>query len=90
MPIYQYLCFEDNFSVEEMRKMGDFTAPQCPRCGKLMTKIITPATVVLKGAGWSRGDQQLLKKRSEDQGKKFFHRHPDKQTLVSETLNRKE
>lgn len=89
MPIYEFMCFDDYCVTTEIRKVGDFVPPQCSRCGKLMTKVISPVSFVLKGSGWNKGEHELLRKRSEDQGKKFFRRHPDKQDLVSETINRK-
>jgi len=89
VPIYEFICFEDYHVVTELRKVGDFAAPQCPRCGKLMTKVISPVSFVLKGIGWNRGEWGLLRKRSEDQGKKFFRHHSDKQELVSKTIEKK-
>jgi len=87
MPIYEWICEKDRLLHEDLRKVGDFTPPVCELCGKLMQRIITPVTAILKGPGWSNGEFEKLRRRSEDQSKKFFRRHPDKQAMTTEKIN---
>jgi putative FmdB family regulatory protein len=84
MPIYEFNCREDNLTLEKIRRLGDENPPNCPICNRLMDRVFSTPIVINKEAVPGK-----LKKRSEDQGKKFFHRHPDKQDLVKQTLNSK-
>lgn len=68
--------------------MGDCTPPMCPKCDAKMEKVITPVTTILKGQGWNHGVYEKLRKRSEDQGTKFFKRHPDLQEMSKKTINK--
>lgn len=70
--------------------MGDYDPPLCPKCQSKMQKIISPVGAVLfKGTGWGNGEQIKLRKRSKDQGKKFFKRHPDLQDMAVKSMDSK-
>jgi putative FmdB family regulatory protein len=86
MPLYEWVCEKDGLLYEELRKVGDFTPPFCEACGQPMQKIITPVNFILNGQGWTYGSQEKIKRRSEDQSKKFFRRHPDKQAMTTEKI----
>jgi putative FmdB family regulatory protein len=80
MPIYSFQCPKCGFVREDLRKMGDYEAPECVYCKKqVMERFYEPVTTVLKGQGWSHGQQEKLRVRSKEQGKKFFRRHPNLQ-----------
>lgn len=87
MPLYEWCCEKDGSLHEELRKVGDLIPPMCEICGQPMQRIFTPVTSILKGSGWSKGQYEKIRRRSEEQGKKFFHRHPDKQNMVTEKVN---
>jgi len=89
VPIYTWQCLKDNIDKEELRAMGDLVSPKCPVCGENMDRVFTPVVSILKGSGWTHGDWSKLRKRSEDQGNKFFKRQPKYQELVKETLEQK-
>jgi putative FmdB family regulatory protein len=90
MPIYSYSCPKCGFIRDELRKMGDTQAPQCVYCkNQVMNREFTPVATVLKGSGWNNGDWSKLRRRSVDQGKKFFKRHPDLQTLSEKSVAEK-
>lgn len=90
MPIYSWKCGKCGFEREELRKVGDDTAPNCVYCkNQLMERLFTPVTAILKGPGWTRGDYRKLRDRSKEQGKKFFNRHPDYQEKAIESVDKK-
>lgn len=52
MPLYVYDCL-DHGRFEVLAKMSD-PPPTCPRCGSLVTRCVTAATIDLRGTGWYR------------------------------------
>jgi len=89
MPIYSFECAEDNSVKDELRLVGDYHPPKCSICGADMERLFTPVTSILKGSGWSHGDWAKLRKRSEEQGTKFFKKQPKYQEMVKENLEQK-
>ena len=87
MPIYEFICETDGIVKEDLRKVGDCTPPTCDICGQSMNRVFTPVTAILKGSGWNKGSWEKVRRRSEDQGKKFFRKHPDKQAMAHEKIN---
>ena len=87
MPIYSFHCEYCGSTKEDLRKVEDYTPPTCSICGKTMSRIFTPVTAILKGQGWSKGTYEKIRRRSEQQGNKFFEKHPDKRELVHEKIN---
>jgi len=91
MPIYEFFCYDDETEKEELRKLGDNIPPKCPTCGIEMSKVFSPINAIIsKGRDQSVRVSKQLKKRSEDQGKKFFRRYPEHQELVIKNLKEKE
>jgi predicted nucleic acid-binding Zn ribbon protein len=79
--------------IEELRKAGDYSACGCPNCGKRMEKLISVSNTIFSGPGWSKGTWQKAKKRSQDQGRKFYKKHDkyieavEKTTYPSDTYD---
>ncbi len=69
MPIYEFQC-ECGLTSEEIRKLGDTEPPNCV-CGKKMERVFSMPVVVIGGPA---ATQAKLKKRSDEQGKRFFSR----------------
>lgn len=90
MPIYEFVCYDDETEKEELRKLGDDIPPKCPTCGIEMSKVFSPIFSIFKGRDQSVRVSKQLKKRSEEQGRKFFRRYPEHQELVNKTLKEKE
>jgi putative FmdB family regulatory protein len=88
MPIYSFECKKCGAVSDVLRKVSDYTPPDCI-CGKKMERIFTPVSSILKGAGWSKGQWSKLRKRSVEQGKKFFRRHPDFQEMGEQKIAEK-
>ena len=89
MPYYEFVCESCEEYKTELRKLGDYDPPVCPKCQSKMEKIISPVGVLFKGAGWQHGEQTKLRQRSKDQGKKFFKRHPDLQDMAVKSMDSK-
>ena len=52
MPIYEYLCSHCQHRFEVRQKVNDAPVSNCVRCGKPVTKLISPPAIVFKGSGW--------------------------------------
>lgn len=52
MPIYEYLCPSCQHRFEVRQKMSDAPVSACVRCGKTVTKLISPSAIMFKGGGW--------------------------------------
>lgn len=52
MPIYEYLCPSCQHRFEVRQKMSDAPVSTCVRCGKAVTKLISPPAIMFKGSGW--------------------------------------
>ena len=52
MPIYEYLCLSCKHRFEVRQKMSDAPVSKCVRCGKPVTKLISPSAIMFKGSGW--------------------------------------
>ena len=39
MPFYTFKCEKCNFELTELRDMGDFKEPLCPKCSTLIPKV---------------------------------------------------
>jgi putative FmdB family regulatory protein len=77
MPIYEFICEKDEIRLEELRKLGDVNPPNCPKCNETMERLFSFPLVTTK-----EKQQEQLKKRSREQGKKFFRRYPQYQNMV--------
>lgn len=90
MPVYEWICCDDETEKEELRKLGDDKPPKCPTCGQEMSRIFSSVISIFQGKSNAEKVSAKLKKRSEEQGKKFFRRYPEYQKLVNKTLKEKE
>lgn len=52
MPIYEYLCPSCQHRFEVKQKMSDAPVSNCVRCGKTVTRLISPSAIMFKGGGW--------------------------------------
>ena len=77
MPIYEYICEKDDVRLEELRKLGDTNPPDCPKCNEKMERLFSCPLVTTK-----EKQVEELRRRSKEQGKKFFKRHPQYQDMV--------
>lgn len=52
MPIYCYKCKSCGEKIEVLQKRSDCSTRECPDCGGLMEKIISPVGIIFKGSGF--------------------------------------
>ena len=52
MPIYEYLCASCAHRFEVKQSIKDDPIKECVRCGKEVTKLISPPAIMFKGSGW--------------------------------------
>jgi putative FmdB family regulatory protein len=52
MPIYEYRCLSCQHRFEVRQKMSDAPVSACVRCGKAVTRLISPSAIKFKGSGW--------------------------------------
>lgn len=87
MPIYEFFCEKCGMVAERLKKFEELekTEERCDSCGEKMVRRISACAVV------SRGEQmwEKLKKRSIEQGKKFFRRHERLQELSKAYVERR-
>jgi len=84
VPLLEFECERDQVVIEEIRRIGELDPPSCPVCKERMERIFSAPTVIDKSKV-----SEKLRKRSEEQGKKFFNGYPQHQELVTKTLNSK-
>lgn len=52
VPIYEYLCRDCAYKFELKQSMKDEPVAACTRCGKTVSRIISPPAIMFKGSGW--------------------------------------
>ena len=52
MPIYEYQCSSCAHRFEVKQSIKDDPIKECVRCGKEVTKLISPPAIMFKGSGW--------------------------------------
>ncbi len=52
MPTYEYKCKTCGHQFERVQRFTDAPITECPECGAEVRKVIHPAGVIFKGAGW--------------------------------------
>lgn len=52
MPIYEYQCTGCAYRFEVKQSIKDDPIKECARCGKEVTKLISPPAIMFKGSGW--------------------------------------
>ena len=69
MILYDFKCKSCGKEMEVLIKEGE-KVPNCPVCGHLMTKLMSPIHFVLKGSNWAKDNYGLKKKRRNKNGSK--------------------
>jgi putative FmdB family regulatory protein len=52
MPVYTYKCTQCDHRFEARQRFSDDPITECPICGSLVRKVITPVGIVFKGSGF--------------------------------------
>ena len=58
MPTYEYQCKTCGSHFEKMQRYSDSPLTECPKCGAEVRRVIHPAGVIFKGAGWYSTDSR--------------------------------
>ena len=58
MPTYGYRCTECGHEFDVWQRMSDEPGAACPVCGKAGKRLIFPAGIVFKGAGFYKTDSR--------------------------------
>jgi len=64
MPIYSYKCTQCDHRFEARQRFTDDPLTECPVCGSLVRKVITPVGIVFKGSGFYVTDNKNGKSSS--------------------------
>lgn len=71
MPIYEYICKNCGYHLEELQGINDEQLRKCPQCHKLkLEKQISAPAFHLKGTGWYVTDFKDKKKDNPGDGNK--------------------
>jgi len=62
MPTYDFKCESCDLEIELFQKIDD-KAPNCPVCGRSMTRLMSATTFILSGTGWSKDNYGLKAKK---------------------------
>ena len=52
MPMYEYRCTSCGHDFELRQSFSADTVTDCPKCGKLSNRRISPVPIIFKGSGW--------------------------------------
>ncbi len=63
MPTYRYQCAKCGEQFELWQSIHDDSLERHPGCGGKVTKVMSPAGIVLKGPGFYRTDNRAASKR---------------------------
>ena len=58
MPIYEYQCTSCGHRFEFFRSIKDAPLSICPNCQGALRKLLSPAGLIFKGAGWYKTDSR--------------------------------
>lgn len=58
MILYDFKCSSCGKEMEALIKK-DEKGPNCPTCGHLMIKLISPTSFILKGSNWAKDNYGL-------------------------------
>jgi putative FmdB family regulatory protein len=70
MPTYQYRCAKCGEQFELWQSIHDNALKRHPGCGGKVTKVLSPAGIVLKGPGFYRTDSRASAGKSGDKREK--------------------
>ena len=68
MPTYSYKCISCDHRFEARQRFSDDPLTECPVCGSMVRKVITPVGVVFKGSGFYVTDNKNGKASSSLNG----------------------
>ncbi|MBI3794120.1 MAG: zinc ribbon domain-containing protein [Nitrospinae bacterium] len=83
MPIYEYACDKCKVVKEITHGISEKKSPKCPKCGKVMKRIMSLGSFQLKGTGWYKTDYP--KSGSAGTGKKSDAKGESKGEAKTET-----
>jgi putative FmdB family regulatory protein len=66
MPLYEYKCSTCGSSLEVLQKVNEPRLEKCPKCGRLLKKVLSPPALQFKGSGWYITDYAQSKKTKEE------------------------
>jgi putative FmdB family regulatory protein len=52
VPIYEYLCQDCSYKFELKQSITEDPVATCSKCGKSVSRIISPPAIMFKGNGW--------------------------------------
>ena len=58
MPTYEYQCKTCGHHFERVQRFSDAPLTECPECSGVIRRVIHPAGIVFKGAGWYKTDSR--------------------------------
>jgi putative FmdB family regulatory protein len=70
MPTYQYRCAKCGEQFELWQSIHGDALKRHPGCGGKVTKVLSPAGIVLKGPGFYRTDSRASAGKSRDKSEK--------------------
>jgi putative FmdB family regulatory protein len=66
MPTYEYRCAKCGRHFELYQSFSEEPLKKHPECGGKVTKVLSPAGIVLKGAGFYKTDNREKSSRSKE------------------------
>jgi putative FmdB family regulatory protein len=88
MPTYQYRCAKCGDQFELWQSIHDDALQKHPGCGGKVTKVLSPAGIVLKGPGFYRTDNRSSASgRSRDKSEKAEKAEKSETTSDSSSSN---
>jgi putative FmdB family regulatory protein len=69
MPTYQYRCAKCGEQFELWQSIHDDALKRHPGCGGVVTKVMAPAGIVLKGSGFYRTDSRAAARKGGSKDK---------------------
>lgn len=69
MPIYSYRCDKCGARFDHAQKFTDKPLTRCPECRGPVKRLIQPAGIVFKGAGWYITDSKKSSSATVPSGK---------------------
>jgi putative FmdB family regulatory protein len=85
MPTYEYLCQACSHRFETWQKMIEQPLTICPECGGHIRRVLYPAGIVFKGAGFYKTDHGNGKVPAAKDSNGETKKAEDKSTTTSES-----
>jgi len=78
MPTYKYRCAKCGEEFELWQSIHDDALTRHPGCGGTVTKVFSPAGIVLKGSGFYRTDSRAAAAKGSGDSKESKEKEPAK------------